>query len=63
MMRDYPIKRPIDEATCESCGGPLAVGDVAVEELDRLFCSEACAPECRPGDWLPAAGLADDYPD
>jgi hypothetical protein len=53
-MRDYPIKRPIDETTCDQCGAPLLFGTIAVQaddDLTAVYCSEACADECKPDCW------------
>ena len=50
-MKDYPIKREIDETTCDQCGAPLRVGALAVQRDDdkaAVYCSEACADECAP---------------
>jgi hypothetical protein len=57
-MPDYPIKRPIDETTCDHCGAPLRVGAIGVQrddELASVYCSEACADEGKPDCW-PAEG-------
>src|SRR5260370_3889360 len=59
-MRDYPIKQKIDETTCDHCGAPLLVGAIAVqtdEDRGSVYCSEACADECKPDCW-PAEGAS-----
>lgn len=44
-LRDYPIKRKIDEAECDTCFADLRMGTVAMEDNGLLFCSEDCARE------------------
>ena len=59
-MRDYPIKRALDETACDQCGAPLRVGALAVQRDDdrtAVYCSEACADECAPDCW-PAEGAS-----
>src|SRR5260370_34830480 len=58
IMRDYPIKRPLDETACDHCGAPLRVGAIGVQREDdraAVYCSDACADECAPDSW-PAEG-------
>jgi hypothetical protein len=53
-MLDYPIRRPQEETDCDQCGAPLRVGMIAVQREDDLgavYCSEACADECKPDCW------------
>ena len=46
-MKDYPIKRTIDETTCDQCGAPLLLGALAVQRDDDLA-QRSIAPKRAP---------------
>lgn len=49
-LRTETIRRPIDEADCDSCGTPLRVGDRAYIDLQRgtIYCTRDCAEADAP---------------